>query len=134
MRRACRVLLRSECVLGGGGGGGGGSGVACAREEGHGGWDGMLAVGMETGPVTEKKTIRTIGNLATFLRLIHCKCVHLLLYFIILLFITLLFIILLLCLCCWYFEQTLAQEFPLGLIKFYLILFYLLRVSQDVSE
>jgi len=57
-----------------------------------------------------------------FLRFIHCTFVNVLLYFIILLFITLLVIILLLCLCCWYFEQRLAQECPSGLIKFYVII------------
>jgi len=73
--------------------------------------------------------LNTIGNLFCllnilpifFLRLIHCKFGHLLFYFCILLFITLSFNIVLLCLCCWYFEQLLAQEYPSGLIKFYLI-------------
>jgi len=51
---------------------------------------------------------------SVFPEVIHCKCVNVFFYLIILLFITQLFIIL----CCWYFEQPLAQQFPWGLIKF----------------
>jgi len=78
-----------------------------------------------------KKYIYTVE--LHFTRMLHCKFVNVLLYFIILLFITLLFIILLLCLC-WYSEQPLAQEFPLGLIKFCLISCSRYYVSRRVQS
>jgi len=56
-----------------------------------------------------------------FLRLIHCKLIVLFDYSIVYYSV----VILLLCLCCWYFDHPLAQEFTSGFIKLYLILSYI---------